>query len=676
MAGYTISIQNNSPVYKLYQKLKADGVKDADLDTGYPQTDYIKKTRKTVHQGDHQIDETEVLNYALEHYVRYQLEIKQTTGHDVPWSLDDLKPETRDDAIMRAKTYRAITTFGKILSAKKLRPGIGRYDELMALSLYSFAMIGRLTNDGKKQAVLVPSNIEVELKKEGLFDVVRYVVTNGGGLDLAYVEKDCTLEATALEALSGNCGLCTEKSEIVLALFKLAGLKARSLYVEPGEKALAVLKAPKGILHMSVSLEMPGGKRRIFDAGGDSSNAEPFYKKFEVTWWYEQTGVELLASYYSNLGGEYDKQKNYSAAITSLQMSIDLSPASDAHTNLGGVYLGRGMVDQAIAESKIAVSIKPNNSLWRVNLAYRYMKKGDLGAALSELLVAVRLSPNLADAHLALGSIYAQQNKLDAAIGELKKAIRLEPAVAEAHTLLGAVMLTKGALKAAFSELELAVKLDPKSAKYLTNLAFANQKKGDFDRAETECKKAIDFDPNYTDAYLCLGQGYHSKAGQAEAAGDRAGTLRIIRDELAIYEKAKQHGVDVPDDFLDKLREAASRLEQFISNPETLPATKLSSAQLDAWRQRFSRGGEGEDKSSMVFDLCKSGDEYYRRNELDRALDSFKQAVKIDPKSKEALLGTWNVYKAMENKAMAKQACEQYKRVSHDKSVSCKVEEY
>ena len=263
MAGYTIAIQQDSPIYKLYRKLKDDGVKDDDLDTGYPQTDYVNKTRRIVHQDDHQIEAREVLNFALEHYERYQLAIRETTGYDVPWSLDDLNPATDFDAKIRDKVDRAITAFKQSLSAKGLKEGTGRYNELLALALYAFTLTCQPINVGGRQAVEIPIVLSQELSKEKLIGVIDYLVENGGLLSTPN-QEDCKLEANVLEALAKGCGWCTEHSTILYTLMKRAGLNAKMLFVIPSARSNRKADLAATTYHMSVSVQLDK-KMRIFD---------------------------------------------------------------------------------------------------------------------------------------------------------------------------------------------------------------------------------------------------------------------------------------------------------------------------------------------------------------------------------------------------------------------------
>jgi hypothetical protein len=313
MSDYVIAIKQDSPIWNLYQKLKADGVSDADLDTGYLERDNAKKTRKTVNQGDQKIEEPEILNYALEHYERYQLAIKETTGYIVPWSLDDLDPSTDFDEEIRYRADRTISGVKQVLSAKGLKEGSDEYNELLAVSLFAFARAPKpKLESGIYTTAVIPKYISRELEKQGLKEVTDQLARHGG-LARSMLKKDCAQEAPALTALAKRCGHCSEESYILYGLFKRAGLKAKMFFVRPNH----------------VAIGLPLGKRtRLFDLFNGISNAGPFFQAHNTPVWSEQSEMEFLSYYYNNLGGYQFDQGNFRSAVDLYKKALTLNPYS------------------------------------------------------------------------------------------------------------------------------------------------------------------------------------------------------------------------------------------------------------------------------------------------------------------------------------------------------------
>ena len=66
---------------------------------------------------------------------------------------------------------------------------------------------------------------------------------------------------------------------------------------------------------------------------------------------------------------------------------------ADAHYILGRSYQSRSMLDEAIAECKEAVKLKPDNSCYFVTLAELYYRKEDYDKAIAAIKKAIALNP-------------------------------------------------------------------------------------------------------------------------------------------------------------------------------------------------------------------------------------------------------------------------------------------
>jgi tetratricopeptide (TPR) repeat protein len=636
MANYTVTFPTGSPAWNLYQRLKQGGVGDADIDTGYPEIDYAKKTRKTVHQGDHKIDETEVLNYALEHYERFQLAIKETMGYDVPWSLDDLNPATDFDAKIRGKVGGAIAAFNKILVAQGLKEGTARYKELLAVALYAFTV---------SNASSIPIGLRSDLEKEKLNGVLYYLASHGGGLGLSGMDNDCPIEATALGALAKACGACTEESKVLYAVFRAAGLQPKILHVIPDYKD----QVPEGTFHASVSLNL-GGKTRIFDPALKNENAAPLYKAQKFLWWYEETGAEVLAGHFSNLGAGYLNIGEVARAIATIKIALKIDPGSyEAHLDLGNAYGLKGDFDKAIAEHKIALRINPTLDCAHHNMGIAYDKKGEPKLAMAEYKAALRINPDNAHVHSSLGALYAQNNDWDRAIAEFNIALKSDPKFADAQYNLGYTYALKGDFDRAIAELKIAVKLNPLSAKIHRALGVVYEHKGELDGAIGEMGATVKLDPGDAEAHYFLGCYLAQKGIKYEKQDNKPEALRMFERARQEGNKAKSLGFSVPDEYFNGLKITDERAPA----TEDRPAPALS----------------------PVDQFIRSGDEYYTRNELAKALAAYQQAAKANPQSATAINGIWNTYKALGDKVKAKQACEEYKKVSHDRKMACETAE-
>ena len=115
-----------------------------------------------------------------------------------------------------------------------------------------------------------------------------------------------------------------------------------------------------------------------------------------------------------------------------------------AHYNLGIALHDQGKLDEAIAEYREAIRLKPDYAEAHYNLGIALSDQGKLDEAIAEYREAIRLKPDSADAHNNLGIALQDQGKLDEAIAEYREAIRLKPDYAEAHNNLGIALQRPG----------------------------------------------------------------------------------------------------------------------------------------------------------------------------------------------------------------------------------------
>lgn len=417
-SAYTLNFKKDSPTWNLYQELKRDGVKDPDMDQGYLKANYKNKKRFSVSKNDRKITEAEVLAYALEKHQKYQRPITESMGHEIPWGLDDLDPETIFDLKIREKISSAVKSFEEDLNLAGYVKGTDEYNELLAISLYAFAISSKRLGTTE---IRIPKDAVKELKDARLENVVFYIVRNGG-LGIADNANNCELEASALTALKESCGWCTEKSKILYAVFKMAGLKANFMH---GLVKYAAIPKFKGLQrhHVSVGLIL-SGKTRFFDAALIKADAGSFYKE-NFDWWFLAANREALSVHYSNLGKNHVDKGEPDLAIEKCKKALQVNPhLAEAHHNLGDAYYRKGKLKRAIAEYKKALNINPRLAETHNNLGNTYDRMGKLNLAISEYWKVLKIHPGLTATRFNLGIIYQKLAKKLERKNEMTQALK------------------------------------------------------------------------------------------------------------------------------------------------------------------------------------------------------------------------------------------------------------
>jgi tetratricopeptide (TPR) repeat protein len=173
-----------------------------------------------------------------------------------------------------------------------------------------------------------------------------------------------------------------------------------------------------------------------------------------------------------------------------------------AHNNLGNAYRSRGQLDMAIAQYRIALSLKPDYADARnhlgtayINLGNAYRSRGQLDMAIAQYRTALGLMPDFADAHIDLGNAYISKGLVDMAIEQYKTAVSLKPDYAMAHNNLGNAYKSKGRLDMAIEQYRTALGLKPDFAMAHFNLGLTYLEKGYKDMARTEFELVLTIKP-------------------------------------------------------------------------------------------------------------------------------------------------------------------------------------
>jgi len=153
-----------------------------------------------------------------------------------------------------------------------------------------------------------------------------------------------------------------------------------------------------------------------------------------------------------------------------------------------GVHLqDQGKLDEAVAEFRKAIRLKPDLAEAHGNLGVALRAQGKQEEAIAEFRAATRIKPDSADAHISLGVALKAQGKLEEAVAESRTAIRIKPDDADKHVNLGNLLDDQGKLAEAIAEYRAALRLKPdySGAHYNLGLALRKQRSlGGVDRRQ------------------------------------------------------------------------------------------------------------------------------------------------------------------------------------------------
>jgi len=177
-----------------------------------------------------------------------------------------------------------------------------------------------------------------------------------------------------------------------------------------------------------------------------------------------------------------------------------------AHIKLGNALNEQGKVEEAVAQYREALRVKPDSARAYNNLAMIRLNQGDFQEALRLLSEALRISPNHVDAHVNMGIALASLNRPGEAIAHFAAALQLDPGRADAHYNLGAALFLQGEYARAAAHFAEAVRVNPLDIDARFALAVALIHLNKPEQAATHLDEVLRRRPDHAEARQYLDQ--------------------------------------------------------------------------------------------------------------------------------------------------------------------------
>ncbi len=186
---------------------------------------------------------------------------------------------------------------------------------------------------------------------------------------------------------------------------------------------------PEAVTHLDEAVRlMPKQPEPHIVLGLAHLQSEQFEKASEAF----QEGIRhhpKNADLHFNLGTAYDKLNRFDDVERAMETALSLDPHhADALNYLGYSYAERDMkIDQALSLTKRAVALKPENGYYVDSLGWAFYKSGLLSEALAEIKRAVSLVGDDPVIYEHLGEIYMKQHKTTDARDAWLHSLELDP---------------------------------------------------------------------------------------------------------------------------------------------------------------------------------------------------------------------------------------------------------
>jgi arylsulfatase A-like enzyme/Tfp pilus assembly protein PilF len=227
------------------------------------------------------------------------------------------------------------------------------------------------------------------------------------------------------------------------------------------------------LFNLALVYSKSGQPQKAIEGFKEVLRKDPHYLKAMVNLaqtYIAQNQPEEAMVYYRQAIDRYKEMLKSSTTVDSI-VSI--------HEALSGVYFGQGKIDEAEAEIKEIIRLKPGHSDAHYNLAQIYEKRGALKQAVEEYNEEIRYNPSNFKAYNDLALLLRQTDHQAEAVPVLQRAVQLNPSnFGVCFMLADSLLQTGGNLQEARQFAERAVQMNPSFQRAHDLLAEINRRIG------------------------------------------------------------------------------------------------------------------------------------------------------------------------------------------------------
>ncbi len=217
--------------------------------------------------------------------------------------------------------------------------------------------------------------------------------------------------------------------------------------------------------------------------------------------------------------------------VVAARPAFSTAPNATWFYNQGCILENQGLLEQAIAKHRRALSITPSATgpLW--NLSNLLFETGQPAEAAEHLKILLRLDPRHLKGRILAGNLVAQAGRLDEAAGHYRNALRIQGDSVEAFYELGRTLQALGRLDEALDQYRQALRWRPQLAEAHFAMGTVQTKQGRSEQAIESYGEAVRIKSDHVEAYFNLGM-LHADAGDLTAAARCYGDVLRLRPDM------------------------------------------------------------------------------------------------------------------------------------------------
>ncbi|NWT39316.1 TMTC1 protein, partial [Chroicocephalus maculipennis] len=302
-----------------------------------------------------------------------------------------------------------------------------------------------------------------------------------------------------------------------------------------------------------------------------------------------------------------------------------------------------GTLTKDVAEAKDyyrrALQLNPQHNRALFNLGNLLKSQGKKEEAVILLRDSIKYGPEFADAYSSLASLLAEQERLKEAEEVYKAGIENCPESSDLHNNYGVFLVDTGAPERAVSHYRQAIRLSPAHHVAMVNLGRLHRSLGQNKEAEAWYKRALKVSRK-AEVLSPLGALYYNTGRYEEA-------LQVYREAASLQPSNKEIRLALAQvlAMMGRTKEAEKMTNHILNeDAECLECYRLLSA-IYSKQEHYVKALEAIEKAlqlkpkdpKVISELFfTKGNQLREQNLLDKAFESYKRAVELNPDQAQA----------------------------------------
>ncbi|NXT00099.1 TMTC1 protein, partial [Jacana jacana] len=286
-----------------------------------------------------------------------------------------------------------------------------------------------------------------------------------------------------------------------------------------------------------------------------------------------------------------------------------------------------------------ALQLNPQHNRALFNLGNLLKSQGKKEEAVILLRDSIKYGPDFADAYSSLASLLAEQERLKEADEVYKAGIENCPESSDLHNNYGVFLVDTGAPERAVSHYKQAIRLSPAHHVAMVNLGRLHRSLGQNKEAELWYKRALKVSRK-AEILSPLGALYYNTGRYEEA-------LQVYREAASLQPSNKEIRLALAQvlAMMGRTKEAEKMTNHILNeDAECLECYRLLSA-IYSKQEHYGKALEAIEKAlqlkpkdpKVISELFfTKGNQLREQNLLDKAFESYKRAVELNPDQAQA----------------------------------------